>query len=35
LSWLRHGPPRARVGEVHADWTAPAGCFRRFSVVTR
>jgi acylphosphatase len=32
LSWLRHGPPRARVGEVHADWTTPTGCFRRFSI---
>ncbi|MDR1096201.1 MAG: acylphosphatase [Spirochaetaceae bacterium] len=35
LSWLRHGPPRARVGEVHADWTTPAGSYRCFSVKTR
>jgi acylphosphatase len=34
LSWLRHGPPRARVSEVHTNWTTPTGCFRRFSIET-
>jgi acylphosphatase len=32
LTWLRHGPRHARVDEVHANWTTPTDCFKRFSI---
>jgi len=32
LSWLRRGPPSARVEKVEAQWETPQGEFRGFEV---
>jgi acylphosphatase len=32
LTWLKHGPPGARVVSVDADWSAPVGDLASFEI---